>query len=119
MKNLKSEFQFAKRLTRLMDTQFSFLGIRFGLDPILDFIPFFGDFIGTIVSFYLFLLAYKLKVPIVVYLQMLGNIIIDSILGLIPLAGIVFDAYYRSNIKNLAILEKYLEPEAIKGEILE
>ncbi|MDO8741627.1 MAG: DUF4112 domain-containing protein [Candidatus Roizmanbacteria bacterium] len=119
MKNLKAQFKFAKRLTRLMDTQFSFLGVRFGLDPILDFIPFFGDLIGTIVSFYLFLLAYSLKVPKVVYLQMMGNIIIDSLLGLIPLAGIVFDAYYRSNIRNLAILEEYLEPEVLIGEILE
>jgi hypothetical protein len=119
MEKLRPEFQFAKQLTRLMDTQFSFLGVRFGLDPILDFIPFFGDLIGTIVSFYLFLLAKTLKVPKIVYLQMLGNILIDSFLGLIPFAGIVFDAYYRSNVKNLAILEKYLEPEVIKGEILE
>lgn len=108
MEKLRGHIQFAKRLVQLMDTKFSFMGVRFGLDPLLDFIPFFGDLIGTIVSLYLFWIAFELKVPEKVYFRMLGNIIIDSLLGLIPVAGIVLDAFYRSNVKNLDLLEKYI-----------
>lgn len=93
MEKLRDHIEFAKRLVRLIDTRFSFLGIRFGLDPILDFIPFFGDLVGTIVSLYLFWIAFELKVPSHVYFQMLVNIIIDYFLGLIPYAGVVFDAF--------------------------
>lgn len=116
MEKLRDHIEFAKRLVRLMDTRFSFLGVRFGLDPILDFIPFFGDLVGLIVSLYLFWIASELKVPRQVYFQMLGNIIIDYLLGLIPIAGVVFDAFYRSNVKNLGLLEKYIEPDVLEGE---
>lgn len=71
---------------------------------------------GLIVSLYLFWIASELKVPRQVYFQMLGNIIIDYLLGLIPVAGVVFDAFYRSNVKNLGLLEKYIEPDVLEGE---
>lgn len=119
MEKLRFKIRFARQLTRLMDTEFSFFGIRFGLDPILDFVPFFGDLAGTIVSLYLFWIAWQIKVTEKVYVQMLGNILIDFLLGLIPFAGVVFDAFYRSNIKNLRLLEKYIEPDILEGRVMQ
>lgn len=101
-----------------MDSEFSIFGFRFGLDPLLDVIPIFGDSVGLIVSLYIFWIARELKVPPIVYFKMLVHIFIDYILGLIPFAGIVLDAFYRSNLKNLDLLEKYLKPEVLEGEII-
>lgn len=118
MKSVSSHVQFARRLITLLDTRFSILGIKFGLDPLLDIIPGFGSFLGVALSCYLFWIGYKMKIPKQAHVQMLGNIVIDYLLGLIPFAGIVVDLFYRSNVKNFAILEKYFEPDVLEGELV-
>jgi hypothetical protein len=40
---------------------------------------------------------------------MLFNIGLEAVVGTIPLIGDVFDAFYKSNIRNLALLEKHLQ----------
>jgi hypothetical protein len=45
---------------------------------------------------------------------MIFNIGLEAVVGTVPLVGDMFDAYYKSNIRNLAILEQHLqtaEPE--------
>ncbi len=103
----------AKRLTRLLDTKFQILGFKFGLDPLLDLIPGLGNIVGTFVSLYLLWIGYRINIPKKVYIQMIGNIIIDFAFGSIPFAGVVFDAFYKSNIRNLALLERYFEGEKV------
>ena len=47
------------------------------------------------------------------------NIAIDSGLGMIPVAGDLFDLLWRSNTRNLALLERHqgeLEPRARVGD---
>ena len=47
-------------------------------------------------------------------LKMIFNVALESVLGTVPLVGDLFDAFYKSNIRNLAILEQHLmaaEPE--------
>jgi hypothetical protein len=116
---MKSHLKFAERLTRLMDTQFKIFGIRFGIDPFFDFIPGLGSFIGSAVSFYLFWIAWKLKVPSVIYFRMGWNILLDFVLGELPVIGFFFDLYYKSNAKNLKLLRPFAEPEILVGEITE
>lgn len=116
--DLDLHFDRARKLTKFLDTEFKILGIRFGLDPVLSIIPGIGSVIGVFTSLYLFWIALKLNVPAVVLLKMGWNLLIDFILGEIPIAGIFFDAIYRSNVKNLKLLEKYFEPEILEGEIL-
>jgi hypothetical protein len=108
----------ARRLTTLMDTKFKFLWVRFGIDPLLHVIPGFGNTIAAMTSCYLFWIAYRLRVPTEVYVRMTGNILFDYLMGLVPLVGVVFDILYRSNARNLALLEKYFDPEVIEGEIV-
>lgn len=117
-KDLEIHFERAKKLTRLLDTEFKIFGIRFGIDPILNIIPGVGSVIGAITSLYLFWLAYRLNVPSQTFLKMLWNLLIDFILGEVPLIGIIFDALYRANVKNLKLLEKFYEPEILQGEVM-
>ncbi len=45
---------------------------------------------------------------------MILNISLEAVVGMIPLVGDIFDAFYKSNIRNLELLERHLlvvEPE--------
>lgn len=116
--SLHEHIDFARRLTQVMDLRFNVFGIRFGIDPMLDVIPGFGNMLATATSFYLFWIAYLLRVPTWVYIRMLWNIGIDSLFGVIPYIGIVFDVFFRSNVKNFSLLEQYFDPDILVGEVV-
>ena len=82
------------------------LGWRFGLDAIVGLIPGFGDTATTLVSFYILVAAVRYRVPKVTLLRMGLNIGIDYVLGSLPLVGDVFDAWWKSNQMNVALLRK-------------
>lgn len=104
-------------LADLLDRKFKLFGVRFGLDPIFDLIPFIGGIIPTLLSFYFVYLAFRIHVPENKINQMIGNILFDFILGLIPFIGVVGDVLYKANSKNLAILKAYYVPYT-EGEII-
>lgn len=119
MTSLRSHIDFARRLTQVMDMRFRVLGIRFGVDPLLDIIPGFGNVLSTVTSFYLFWIAYKLGVPGRIYVTMAWNLCVDYMLGVFPFIGIVFDLFFRANVRNFNMLEKFFDPDIIEGEIIE
>jgi hypothetical protein len=105
-----------RKLSRLMDTAIGIPGTKFriGLDPIIGLIPGAGDLISTSFSAYIIYLATRLGIPSKDIQRMILNIGLEAVVGTVPLVGDLFDAYYKSNIRNLAILEKHLqaaEPE--------
>lgn len=100
-----------RKLSRLMDTAIRIpgIGFRIGLDPIIGLIPGAGDVISTGFSAYIIYLATRFGIPSKDLRQMLLNIGLEAVVGTVPLVGDLFDAYYKSNIRNLAILEKHLQ----------
>lgn len=105
-----------RRLSRLMDTSVRIpgTGFRIGLDPIIGLIPGAGDLISTAFSAYIIFLATRFGIPRQDLTEMIFNVALESVVGTVPLVGDLFDAFYKSNIRNLAILEKHLmavEPE--------
>lgn len=100
-----------RELVRLMDSAFKVPGtdIRVGFDPILGvLLPGAGDVLGAVPSMMLLMMAVRQGVPRVIVLRMLLNIGVDSLIGAVPLLGDVFDVAYRSNTKNLALLEAHM-----------
>lgn len=100
----------AERLVRFMDDFIKIPGTKFGigLDPILGFIvPGAGDAITGTGSIALLFLALKERVPTVVLLKMCMNILVDTIGGVLPFVGDAFDVVWRSNRRNLDLIEKY------------
>ncbi|MES2179977.1 MAG: DUF4112 domain-containing protein [Gemmatimonadota bacterium] len=83
--------------------------LRIGLDPVLGLIPGFGDVAGAALSGYIVLTGIRLGASRAVVLRMLGNVAIDTVVGSVPLLGDLFDAGWKSNSKNVALLEQYLE----------
>lgn len=114
-----------RKLTRLMDTAIRIpgTGFRIGLDPIIGLIPGAGDLVSTGFSAYIIYLAARFNLPKEDMRTMIFNVALEAIVGEVPLIGDMFDAYYKSNIRNLAILEKHLqavdpELEAIADDVL-
>lgn len=116
--NLHAHIDFARRLTRVMDLRFNVFGIRFGIDPMLDIIPGIGNSISALTSFYLFWIGIQLRVPRSVYVRMFWNITVDYLFGIIPFIGIVADIFFRANVKNFTLLEKFFDPDILEGEVL-
>ena len=105
-----------RKLSRLMDTAIGIPGTKFriGLDPIIGLVPGAGDIVSTAFSAYIIYLATRFGIPGQDLRKMLFNIGLEAAVGTVPLVGDLFDAYYKSNIRNLALLEQHLqvaEPE--------
>jgi uncharacterized protein DUF4112 len=93
-----TELRVARTVTRVLDGLY--------LDPILGFfVPGAGDVLTGAASLYLVALGVRLKMPPVVIARMLLNVAIDVGVGMIPVAGDLFDVVWKSNQKNLALLE--------------
>jgi hypothetical protein len=80
---------------------------RFGLDPLIGLIPGAGDVAAALLSGYALLVAARLGAPPAVLVRMVGNIAIDTVVGAIPVVGDAFDFGWKSNRRNLALLERY------------
>lgn len=94
-------------LSHWMDTKFRLpiLGWRFGLDSILGLIPGVGDTATSLMSLFLLSLAAKSGVPRITMVRMGCNVALDYIIGAIPLVGDLFDVWFKSNSRNLKLLQ--------------
>jgi hypothetical protein len=81
---------------------------RVGLDPLISLAPVVGDAVGAAFSGYCIMIAARAGAPVSVLLRMLLNTGIDLIVGIVPVVGDVFDFAFKSNRRNLLLLEQYL-----------
>ena len=97
-----------ERLGWLMDDLIRIPGLnwRFGLDALVGLIPGFGDTATSLVSFYILANAVRYGVPKVTLLRMGMNLGIDYLVGTLPFVGDLFDAWWKSNQRNLELLNK-------------
>jgi hypothetical protein len=108
--------RWAEKLVRVLDDGVKVPGTDFGvgLDGLIGFIlPGVGDFVTGGGSLALIYLGFKERVPTVALARMVLNIAIDTLGGSLPILGDIFDVFWKSNRKNLDIIEKYRDdPEA-------
>lgn len=97
-----------ERLGWLMDDLIRIPGLnwRIGLDALVGLIPGFGDTATSLVSFYILASAVRYGVPKVTLLRMGMNLGIDYLVGSLPFVGDLFDAWWKSNQKNIELLNK-------------
>jgi Domain of unknown function (DUF4112) len=81
-----------------------FINYRIGLDALIGLIPGFGDLAGAAISSFIVLQAVRLGVPRATLLRMVANIIIEATFGLVPIVGDFFDATFKANARNVALL---------------
>lgn len=86
-------------------------GFRIGVDAIIGLVPGIGDAIGALISAYIVNEARDMGAPRSVLLRMMSNVMIETVIGAIPFAGDLFDAGFKANSRNLALLARYqLDP---------
>lgn len=98
------------RLATLMDSsiRLPFVGWRIGLDPLLGLLPGVGDLVGAIVSLWVVFESWRLGASLTALMRMLGNLLLDAIVGAVPLLGDLADFALHTNRRNLAVLAEDL-----------
>jgi len=101
------------RLTDLLDTKFLIPGtnIRFGLDFLLGLIPGFGDAVSLAISGVMIATMARHGVSARLVARMLFNVLLDAVVGTIPLLGNVFDLFFKANTRNLQLMRQYYEKD--------
>ncbi|TCV11846.1 uncharacterized protein DUF4112 [Sphingobacterium alimentarium] len=104
------EFAWIEQMATLLDNKFNIGGFRFGLDPLLNLIPYAGQVVSFTMSMGLVIVILRNGAGSKVGVKMLFNILLDAILGSIPLLGYAFDFFNKANKKNVRLLrEHYFE----------
>lgn len=84
-------------------------GRRIGFDALIGLVPGVGDGISGVMSAYIVVQASRMGVPVPVLARMVLNLAVDGIVGTVPLLGDLFDAGWKANTRNLALLHAELE----------
>ena len=98
------------QLAKIMDSavKLPIVG-RIGLDAVLDLIPVVGNFAGAAVSLTLIARTLQYGPPASLISRMLSNVLVDVILGAIPLVGPLADIWFRANDRNASLMREFLD----------
>jgi len=98
-------------LAKLLDVAFILPGtkIRYGVDGIVRLIPVVGDLLATAFSLWLVREARALGAPWHLTARMFGNVAVEGVVGMVPIAGDAFDVLFRANMRNVRLLRSWLE----------
>lgn len=115
--NSDGRLQWVEKLSYLLDEQFRIPGtrFRFGLDPIMNLIPFLGDMSGFFISAALVFTMAKNGASSKIVALMSINIILDATIGAIPVIGQIFDFFYKANSKNIRLLKEHYQEGKHQG----
>ena len=112
-----------KRLSHNLDEAITIPGTerKIGIDPIIGLIPGGGDLIGGVISIYIMYAGIKMGMPKATIIRMFGNVALEFVIGCIPIIGDLFDATWKSNQRNVKLIEDSVTSEgknAIFGYVL-
>lgn len=97
------------KFSKLLDTSFRipFTNIRFGVDFVIGLVPYAGDLLSFLFSSGLVITMARHGVSSQVIAKMIWNVVLDTVVGSIPIIGDMFDLYYKANRRNFHLLEKH------------
>lgn len=100
-----------RRIGFLLDNAIRIPGTRFriGLDPLLGLIPGGGDTAGLLLSAFIVLEAAQMGASKSALSTMAFNVLLETLVGTVPGVGDLFDATWKSNIRNIQLLEQHLD----------
>ena len=108
-----SNEQLSKKLDNvawLLDNSIKIPGTswRIGLDGFLGLVPGIGDLSSGILSTYILYQAVKIKVPRGIIARMGLNVLLESVIGVIPIFWDLFDFAFKANQRNVDLMRKYV-----------
>lgn len=103
-----------RRFAELLDAQFALpgTGFRFGLDGLIGLVPGVGDTLTACGSAYIVLRARTLGVRRRTLFRMVLNILIDLVIGAVPVLGDLFDFGWKANLRNIDLVQGDLGSQA-------
>ncbi|MBX0289325.1 DUF4112 domain-containing protein [Hymenobacter sp. HSC-4F20] len=109
--------RWVERISHLLDSQFRVPGTtwRFGLDPIMGLIPVVGGLPSLAVSGVLILTMLRHGASGNLVVRMVVNVLLDTIIGAIPVIGNVFDFAYKANDRNVRLLRRHYAEGKYQG----
>lgn len=98
-------------LAALLDSRWRIPGtsVRYGLDALAGLVPVAGDVATGLVSAYIVLRARNCGAGNGLVARMLGNVLLDTVVGSIPVLGSIFDVYFKANNRNIRLLRRHLQ----------
>jgi hypothetical protein len=98
-------------IAALLDDMFRIPGtqIRFGLDALIGWIPGIGDALAGMASFLIVFAAWRRGVQAITLVRMIANVLLETVLGAIPVAGDVFHVVWKANRRNYKLLVRERE----------
>jgi len=90
----------------LLDDIFRIPGtkIRFGLDALIGWVPGIGDSMTGIASFLIVFASWRRGAKAVTLVRMIANVLLETAIGAIPVAGDVFHVVWKANRRNYRLL---------------
>ena len=100
-----------ERFSQLTDSavRIPFTRVTIGVESVIGLIPVVGDAAGLVLSGYVLMEAQRIGASRRVRAHMVKNILIDALVGSVPLVGDAFDVLYKANIRNTRLLREDLE----------
>lgn len=115
--NANDRLRWVESISRIMDSQFRVPGTtwRFGLDPIMSLIPVVGGIPSLAVSGVLILTMMRHGASGNVAVRMVLNVLLDTLIGAIPVIGNIFDFAYKANDRNVRLLRAHYAEGKYQG----
>jgi hypothetical protein len=103
-----------KWLALVMDEFLRVPGTRFriGLDPLIGLVPGLGDTASALVSALALIQAARRGVPKILLARMSVNILVNEVVGIIPVLGDAFSFWFKSNARNYKLLQQHIDRPA-------
>jgi len=100
-----------KWVALLMDRLIRIPGVqkRLGLNPILDLVPGFGDIAAAVISVSVLLYGIRRGIPKILLGRMALNVLINEVVGIIPVVGSIFAFWFTANTRNYELLRAHLD----------
>lgn len=117
----KSVRQRVEAMEHLLERSLTIPGInyKFGLDVVLDLLPFGGTTVAAVMGAYMIWEARNIGMSKGQMAGMVGNVVFDWLLGMIPWIGAVPDLLFRSNTRNLRMIKRHLDKHHPSTAIIE
>ena len=81
---------------------------RVGFDALIGLVPGVGDAISAALSAYIIWEARQLGLQRWKIARMVANVAFDTALGAVPIAGDVFDVFFKANQRNVRIIQDHV-----------
>jgi hypothetical protein len=101
-------------LARLLDSAIRLPGgYRIGLDGIIGLIPGVGDAVTAAAAAYIVVQAAQMGATTSTLIRMMLNVLLEVLVGVVPVVGDLFDFAWKANNRNIELLER--QPQRLTG----